>query len=336
MNYKKSILLLLISFILILSPNTIFASNEEKLDDFVGTYRGSYYANQGHTGLTLKVYLDESSNYKAKFNFYSVPENPSVPSGEYTCDVEYNKSKDEYVIIGKEWIKKPTSYVFVDLYGKYENLSYKGDVKSTLGASGKHKFDLVKQVEENQPSIWAEETVDSAVLDGIVPLELQGNYVDPITRSEFTRIMIATISKYQDKDIEKILKEKNIKLNKNIFDDTKDQFVLAAYELGIIEGYGNSKFGPDDLLTREQAAKILRNMLDFFGEFNTNKSGMKFQDENNFSSWAKEDVKFITSCYVKKLDTSIMEGIGLKFDPKGKYTKEQSYLTVYRLLKYIE
>ena len=29
-----------------------------------GTYRGSYYANQGHTGLTLKVYVDEEFSIK--------------------------------------------------------------------------------------------------------------------------------------------------------------------------------------------------------------------------------------------------------------------------------
>lgn len=335
MNFKKSMSLLLVCLIILLSSSNIFAfEGNSKLDKFIGVYRGSYYANQGHTGLTLNIYRDEDSKYKARFNFYSVPENPNVPSGEYICDVEYDKDRDEYVVIGKEWVERPSTYVFVNLYGKYENLSYSGNVDSPFG--GKFKFDLVKQVETNKPSEWAEITVDDAILSGIIPLELQRNYKDPITRAEFTRVMIATISKIEGKDIEDVLKKKNIKLDENIFYDTKDKFVLAAYNLKIIEGYGNGKFGPDDLLTREQAAKILKNMLKLFDKDNSNIGKIKFNDEAKFSSWARDDIKFITSCYIKELNTSIMEGVGTSFDPSGIYTKEQSYLTVYRLLRYIE
>jgi hypothetical protein len=34
-------------------------------------------------------------------------------------------------------------------------------------------------------------------------------------------------------------------------------YIEKAYEYGIINGYGNGLFGPDDLLTREQAMAIL-------------------------------------------------------------------------------
>lgn len=334
MNIKKIVSLLLASIILILIPVNSFAYGGNELDNFVGTYRGSYYAAQGHTGLTLKVYQDNDMNYKAKFNFYSVPENPSVPSGEYICDVKYNEENNQYIIIGNEWVNKPSTYEFVDLYGEYRNLSYSGVVHFKYGSG--YTFDLVKQVEKNEPSKWAEQTVDNAVLDGIIPLELQGNYKDSITRAEFTRIMVATISKYEGKDIKQVLKDRNITLDHNVFSDTKDEFVLAAYNLKIIQGYGDGKFGPNDYLTREQAAKILKSMLNIYKVYNTNKGEVNFKDENKFSSWAKDDIKFITSCHINELNTSIMEGIGTSFDPLGRYTKEQSYLTVYRLLQYIK
>ena len=45
--------------------------------------------------------------------------------------------------------------------------------------------------------------------------------------------------------MEEILNEEGIHLNKNVFEDTEDKFVLAAYSLkNIIEGCGNGKFGP--------------------------------------------------------------------------------------------
>ncbi len=333
MKGKKGIVLLLLVGLMILSlPFSSFADEaDSKLQNFIGTYRGSYYANQGHTGLTLKVYLDEDSNYKASFYFYSVPENPSVPSGEYICDVRYDEINDEYIVIGREWVNKPYGYIFVDLYGKYDNYTYTGKVDN-----GSWTFHLIKQVEENEPSKWAKDTVDNAVIEGIVPLELQGNYKDPITRAEFTRLMIAAIGKHTGKDMEEILNEKGIHLNKNVFEDTEDKFVLAAYSLNIIEGYGNGKFGPQDLLTREQAAKILRNMVNLLGVDSTTRGKISFKDEHKFSSWAKEHIEFITSCYIEELGISIMEGDGANFDPLGNYTKEQSYLTVYRLLKYVK
>lgn len=336
MRLRKTVsLLLLFAVILLLLPYSSFANEESpELDKFLGTYRGSYYANQGHTGLSLKVYMDEDMSYKARFNFYSVPENPNVPSGEYICDVKYDEGEDQYIIIGKEWINRPGGYVFVDLYGKYERLSYSGSVDSRYG--GKFSFDLVKQVEENEPSEWADGTIDSAVMEGIIPLELQGNYKDAITRAEFTRIMIATISKYEERDMEEVLNIRDIELDKNVFTDTEDTFVLAAYNLKIIEGYGNGIFRPDDLLTREQAAKMLRSMLDLLGIKNTTGEKIAFQDENTFSTWARDHIEFITSCHIDKLDKAIMEGVGANFNPSGKYTREQSYLTVYRLLEYAE
>ena len=102
MEKGKKLISLLLVLVLLFSLSSISLATKEdsKLNDFLGKYRGSYYANQGHTGLTLEVYKDEDMNYKASFNFYSVPENPSVPAGEYICDVEYDEDTDEYIIIG--------------------------------------------------------------------------------------------------------------------------------------------------------------------------------------------------------------------------------------------
>lgn len=335
MKLRKNVYLLLLFAVMFLLPSNLSFASEgsRQLDDFVGTYRGSYYANQGHTGLTLKVYL-EGSDYKAKFNFYSVPENPSVPTGEYICDVTYDKEKDRYMVIGKEWVNKPRTYYMVNLNGVFDGLTYNGNVEYT-GYSG-YQFNLVKQIEKNEPSKWADKTVDSAIMDGIIPLELQGNYKDPITRAEFTRIIMATINKLFKHDaVMEILSPVNHFTVSN-FQDTQDKFVLAASGLNIIEGYGNGKFGPDDLLTREQAAKILTNMLDVLEVRETNRSAIRFSDENKISPWAKDYVKFITACHADNLDTLIMEGAGNNFNPLGEYTKEQSYLTVYRLLGYVE
>ena len=44
---------------------------------------------------------------------------------------------------------------------------------------------------------------------------------------------------------------------KNPFTDTSDSEVLKAANIGIVDGYGNGIFRPDQLLSREQAATML-------------------------------------------------------------------------------
>ncbi|MEH0005332.1 S-layer homology domain-containing protein [Bacillus cytotoxicus] len=60
---------------------------------------------------------------------------------------------------------------------------------------------------------------------------------------------------------------------KNPFSDIKghmfEKEILALAKVGVIKGYGEGKFGPDDILTREQMAQVLTNAFKFEGTKNT-------------------------------------------------------------------
>ena len=59
--------------------------------------------------------------------------------------------------------------------------------------------------------------------------------------------------------------------------------------VGIMTGYGDNKFGPDDVITREQTAKVLHKYtmyLDIPLEGVLN----KYKDANKISSWAQESM----------------------------------------------
>lgn len=332
---KKTLFILsLIAILIIANVQAYAVTDESNLNEFMGTYRGSYYANQGHTGLTLKVYMDENNDYKAEFYFYSVPENPSVPSGKYLCDVSYNNSNDTFYVKGTEWIEKPSTYVFVDLEGVYENKTYVGTVYST-GSSRTFSFDLTKQEGDNAPSEWAEVTVEDAILSGVVPLELQKDYKYEITRAEFARLVVAALSLETGKEIEEILNEKAIKIDKNAFDDTDDSFVLSAHALGILNGYGNKKFGPNDLITREQAATMLTKLANVLNVFEPNGTPLVFADRNTFSEWAKKSIDFVSGTIEPTSNTPIMNGYNNKFNPKASYSNEQAFITIYKLINSI-
>lgn len=78
------------------------------------------------------------------------------------------------------------------------------------------------------------------------------------------------------------------------FDDVPgDQWysdaVSWAAANGIVDGYGDGRFGPDDPITREQMAVILFRYCGFKG-YDTGKSAdiSRYDDAGNVSSWARE------------------------------------------------
>ena len=90
-----------------------------------GTYKGTYKANQGITGVTLVL-----EGTTGKFYFYAVEENPNVPSGVFTTTNTYNPKTGLMEIKGAEWVIKPSNYVTVDFAGEYKNGKYNGYVDS--------------------------------------------------------------------------------------------------------------------------------------------------------------------------------------------------------------
>ena len=65
--------------------------------------------------------------------------------------------------------------------------------------------------------------------------------------------------------------------------------VAWASENGIVLGYGDGRFGPDDLVTREQLAAILYRYVQFKGR-ETKAAVLEAKDADQVSSWAAESV----------------------------------------------
>ncbi len=73
--------------------------------------------------------------------------------------------------------------------------------------------------------------------------------------------------------------------------DTNQWYYVAikwASQNNIISGYSNGKFGPNDLITREQFAVILNQYCIYKGKYKTVKADLsKFKDSNKISDFAK-------------------------------------------------
>ncbi|MGU7328585.1 S-layer homology domain-containing protein [Bacillus thuringiensis] len=96
---------------------------------------------------------------------------------------------------------------------------------------------------------------------------------DNVTRGQVAR-MIYTYVKPADADAG----------FKNPFTDIKghmfEKEILALAKAGLVSGFGDGKYGPDDILTREQMAQVLTNAFKFKGTKTT-----KFADVDT-NSWA--------------------------------------------------
>lgn len=95
-----------------------------------------------------------------------------------------------------------------------------------------------------------------------------------------------------------------------------DAAIWAANN-GIITGYENGKFGPNDMITREQMATILyRFLINAWGwsddefEFNVDEVLGKFPDAANVSGFAKKGMAWA-------IDWEIITGDGGKINPQG-------------------
>lgn len=88
-----------------------------------------------------------------------------------------------------------------------------------------------------------------------------------------------------------------------------------AYGRGVIKGYDNGRFGPDDDITREQLAVMLYR---YAGSPVSSNSQLNFTDAHKVSSWAQDAVRWAA-------DQGILNGKGNGvLDPAGKATRAEA------------
>jgi len=118
----------------------------------------------------------------------------------------------------------------------------------------------------------------------------------------------------------------------NLFDDVvSDEWytdaVIWAEKNGIITGYGNGKFGPNDNITREQLATILYRFEQFTAKIPMDiVMDKEFSDWNEISDYAKNPVNIL-----------VMQGIingklNNLFDPKGEATRAEFAAMLHRFM----
>lgn len=166
------------------------------------------------------------------------------------------------------------------------------------------------------PSPWAKNTIDKMFEWGYMTDEISYSYQENITRKEFCISLVTAIENKTNTIFP---------INERIvFDDTTDVNISKLVNAGIINGVSETKFAPNDYLTREQAAKIFAYMGDKYISWKISVSDTKFIDDEDISDWAYESVYLMQA-------NSIMEGYeDGGFRPYVHLTREQAIAMMYR------
>jgi hypothetical protein len=181
---------------------------------------------------------------------------------------------------------------------------------------------IVENKTTSTPSSWAKAQVNEAIALGLATADLTNGYQSTTTRIEFCRAAVNFLRKY-GYNVDGVTPK--------MFSDTNDRDIGIAAALGITSGTDTAKnlFSPDSALTREQAATLLRNVLNVLGK-NAPMSGVVWTDAKDISSWAKEASDIMYSAKVMGGTSTT----ALVFSPKTPYTHEQSIITLVNMWKY--
>ena len=167
-------------------------------------------------------------------------------------------------------------------------------------------------------SPWAEGELNKAVDYGFITDKIKSKMDGPITREVFCEVVV--------KYYEKMTNTKATYNDMSAFTDTTNPEIFKAYELEIVNGVGNNRFTPNNLVTREQISTMIYRAVKAVkpdADFSTD-GAQTFDDSKLIASWALEAVKFSNK-------NGIIKGVGdNRIDPQGTTTREQAVIMIVR------
>lgn len=213
---------------------------------------------------------------------------------------------------------------------KTDQTLWTGGQNATGGIAGHEAAYKTYQLQQDMteimdaPAPWALEEVNAAIEKGLIPTELQNDYLKPITRKEFSKLVVTMIEKKSGKSIAAYIEDKGLSLpDQSPFTDVNDAYVNAAYSLSIVNGIGNDLFDPNKTINRQEAAKMLTATATALG-YKTDAAMPVFDDNDMISQWANPYIGYM-------VEIGVMKGSNNRFDPKGTYVRQMAFITMNRI-----
>lgn len=147
--------------------------------------------------------------------------------------------------------------------------------------------------EEYQPtysgaSPWAAEALKTMDLLGLLPESIKyAVMTEPITRGQMCELAMLTYT---------ALMEEVPEVEEPIFSDTDLPAISQAGMIGIVNGFTDGSFRPEELLTREQFFQITNNFLNVCGQLEESDEALLhrvYADVSSIGLWAYESVALL-------------------------------------------
>ena len=223
----------------------------------------------------------------------------------------YNPEKGELQFV-------PSTFAVVDGHSEVSVLTNHNSVYTVISAD-KNFADM--------SSHWAKDDVElmanKLIVQGITP-----DRFDPdrsITRSEFVALVVRGLG----------LKEQAP--GGEFIDVSSDDWfagsIGAAVEAGLIQGFGDHTFRPNDLITREEMAYISEKAIDYADSSEraaVSPEPLEFTDADSISSWAEDSM-------AQAVNQGLMNGVSDEIlAPKQQASRAEAASVIKRVLKFLK
>ncbi len=234
-----------------------------------------------------------------------------------------------------------------DMHPSYKINIYRPDKKVLIGQFLVAAYDLVNENILNRyytiPQVndfsghWAEFDIIDAMQDQYVDLTSNFRPEESITRAEFAKIVCTVL----EKDLNNIKTEKSF----NFSDVRKENWYYDYIEIlakkGIINGYEDGTFKPNDPIRRQEAALILASIKGIKEDTYTDINGKvihkdtltKFDDDNLIPTWVDESVDALEQIGIIN---GYREGDKVYFKPANQIKRAEALVMIQRSKTQIE
>ena len=162
--------------------------------------------------------------------------------------------------VQEHWAKESVGYLVEGgVVDGFEDGTFKPEETVWVDAFIKMVVTSLGHTLENGSSYWASTFIDKAKELGLVKEGELATYERPITRAEMARMIVRAIDEEYPDNLDEY---KSIITDYDTIADTYKDYIVKACTKGIITGYQDGSFRPEQNATRAEAAAMIVRMLD--------------------------------------------------------------------------
>lgn len=174
-------------------------------------------------------------------------------------------------------------------------------------------------------SAWFSPSLSEMQELDLIPASFDGMDLSAdVTRGEMCELAVRALEKIMEYSIEP---ERT-----DYFSDTSADYIVKAYELGIVDGYPDGTFRPESKLTRQEFFQIVENFCNaaaFLPDADSSYLA-KFQDAGDVADWAREAAQICVKCgYVN----GVGSGDTVSLVPEGNTSRQEAMAMFLRAYK---